>query len=332
MTPADMLGHELQVAQVGPDMPLEPEVPQETRLDGAQLQALLPQLGARWNTPALAQSLSRCPEAQVHAFDELHACRVVASLVRPRLAHPGLFARVAAAHVLGEVYSAGARPVAALGLLGLPEFDSPGALLQALEGGLAQVCAVAEVEFSGVQVLPSPRLSCGLLALGLLHPRNLVHGTEPSSGDCILLSRPLGDALLARLQASGELAGHDVKAGQELLAQPQRCGPALDCLEGVHQVRRVGAGGLRACLARMLGPDTGARLERAALPLLPGLSLTAAEPDQLLQDVPCNGPLVVICAAASVTEVMSIFLQQGLGHGALVGEVVFQPGGGLELV
>lgn len=298
-------------------------------LAAAELQALLPRLGSRWVGPELLQSLARNPEARVHPVSEQLAFKVVQRCCQPPFEEPFLFGQVAAAHALNGLYARGARPVAALALLTLPEPDIPSRMLVGMEAGLSACCQLAEVELGGIHVMPGPTLSCGLLALGQLNPRNMEHGSPPSAGDRVILGKPLGDACYRAALARGLLHAHDVREWLDsALLQPNCSGPALDCLDGVHQVLAVEEGGLAAVLDQVGRPGMGVRLERGALPLLHRAVALAGEAaggdpyPALLADSPLNGPLVVVCHPDTVTEALAIFLQQGFGHAAVVGEVV----------
>ena len=335
-------------------------------LSPADFLDVLPRLGAIWGGEELCAAVRRQPEARVHLLDTQRAAKLVARRCQPPFTDPALFAQAAAAHALNGLYAAGARPLAALALLYAPDVDCPGRQLDALHAGFAAACASAGVTLAGLQVMPGETLSCGLLALGLLNPRNAEHGTAPQTGDVLILAKPLGDGLYRAAQARGALAAHDVREWLDAVVLKPGCSaPVLDCLDGVHQVCELGAGGLLASLQTLLRPGRGLRLDRAALPLLPramelaamvgktapgagtslraGFALAATERVEsdspfdpafdpypaVLADTPLNGPLLIVCHPDTVTETLAIFLQQGFGHAAVIGAIT---AGSSELV
>ncbi|MGB8147482.1 MAG: AIR synthase-related protein, partial [Azonexus sp.] len=127
-------------------------------------------------------------------------------------------------------------------------------------------------------------------------------------------------------------------------------GPVLACLDGVHAVTDVTGFGLLGHLLGMCrGSKVGARVDFAALPLLGramelidagykagasrrnwgsfGQDVKLAEnlgdnERTLLTDPQTAGGLLVSCSPDTVTEVLSIFLQQGFSHVSVIGEVV----------
>jgi selenide,water dikinase len=127
-------------------------------------------------------------------------------------------------------------------------------------------------------------------------------------------------------------------------------GPALACLDGVHAMTDVTGFGLAGHLLEICkASKVVATLDFPALPLLPnvldyaragfvtgastrnlqsyGQLLTVADrlgeaERMLLADPQTSGGLLVSCSPEVVTEVLSIFLQQGFEHATVVGEVI----------
>jgi selenide,water dikinase len=127
-------------------------------------------------------------------------------------------------------------------------------------------------------------------------------------------------------------------------------GPALACLDGVHALTDVTGFGLAGHLLEICkASGVAAQLSFDALPILPntldyaregfvtgastrnlqsyGSLLTLADrlgdPERmLLADPQTSGGLLVSCAPDSVTEVLSIFLQQGFDRASVIGEVI----------
>lgn len=290
--------------------------------------ALLPRLGPEWVPAALLEAAARDPGAGVYPLHDKLAVKLTARCCQPPFQGHYAFGRTAAAQALGGLYAAGARPVAALALLNLPEPDIPSRMLLGLEAGISSCCLDAGVTLVGIHVQAGPRLSCGLLALGHLNPGNLAHGSLPRPGDRLILSKPLGQGIYQAAQARGELHPHDLREWMELAAQPNSPGPTLDCLDGVHQVLEVGQQGLLGALQELVQENTSLRLERDAIPhmtrareLLGGLE-PQAQWQALLRDPQLNGGLAVICSEDTVTEVLSILLQQGFIHASVIGQIV----------
>jgi len=297
-------------------------------LSQEDLLALLSRLGPEWAPPDFLDAVARDPQAGVYTRPENLALKFTLRSCQPPFSEPFAFGRIAAAQALGGLYAAGARPVAALALLDLPEPDIPSHMLLALKAGISHCCQDTGVALAGIHVQVTPTLSCGLLALGQINPRNLAHGSLPRLGDRLILGKPLGQGLYQAARARGELHPQDLQEWMALAAQPNSPGPALDCLDGVHQILEVGRQGLLGALQELEQAGTSLRLEVAAIPtmtrvrdLLNGLELRQ-QAQSLLRDPQFNGGLAVICSGETVTEVLSIFLQQGFIHASVIGQVV----------
>ena len=127
-------------------------------------------------------------------------------------------------------------------------------------------------------------------------------------------------------------------------------GPAFGGLEGVHAMTDVTGFGLLGHLVEICkGSGVSAVIDYAALPLLPnvldyaarGCVTGASERNwagcgkhvvldekrfgaterALLTDPQTSGGLLIACAPEVVTEVLSIFLQQGFDHAVVIGEI-----------
>lgn len=302
------------------------------------LLTLLPRLGPEWVSSDLLEAAAHVPKAPSYRLHDKLAVKLTARCCQPPFQDPYVFGRVAAAHALGGLYAEGFQPVVALALLNLPEMDVPGRTLQEMEAGIARCCCDAKVMLTGVHVEPAARLSCGLLALGHASPGRLAHGHRARPGDRLILSKPLGQGIYQGLQANGALHPHDLREWIALAAQPNSPGPTLYCLAGVSQVLEVGPQGLLGALQSLRQEHTAICLEGDALPRMPRVrghmagEAPRAQNLALLHDPQLNGGLAVLCSASSVTEVLSLLLQQGFLHAAVIGRVVPEAAEGVDRV
>ena len=136
----------------------------------------------------------------------------------------------------------------------------------------------------------------------------------------------------------------------ETTTQLNTPGPMLACLDGVHAVTDVTGFGLAGHLLEVCkGSHVRATVNYADLPLLTrarefveagymtgasarnwssyGASVNlAAGLDELaktlITDPQTSGGLLVSCTPDAVTEVLSLFLQQGFDHVSVIGEIV----------
>lgn len=168
-------------------------------------------------------------------------------------------------------------------------------------------------------------------------------------GDKVLLGQALGSATLELAHARGLLreSGHWPDGVPERV--DDQIGALLACLEGVHALDELEHGSLLAELER-LATRTGltVAIHWADCPILPqarecltlpqmtdyrcsvfgnagtGAAVLSglAESDRILfLETQRTGNLLVCCTAEVVTEVLSAFLQSGLTHVSVIGEL-----------
>jgi selenide,water dikinase len=219
-----------------------------------------------------------------------------------------------------------------------------------LEGG-ESVCAKAKIPLAGGHTIDSVEPIYGLVAIGLVHPGNLKRNSGARPGDKLILGKGLGVGLYSAAFKKGMLAQHDYEVMIATTTQLNTPGSTLGCLAGVHAMTDVTGFGILGHLVEICkGSGVTAVLDYDALPILPNVldyaargCVTGASPRNwagygdsvvldaqrfgdaeraLLTDPQTSGGLLVSCAPEVVTEVLSIFLQQGFEHAAVIGEIV----------
>lgn len=252
--------------------------------------------------------------------------------------------QVACASALAELAAQGAEPLMAALTLGQPQGTSQAAMRE-MEAGWRAQCAVAGVSAGSVQVLETTAPTCVVTLTGLLQEAHARPRDGAQVGDQLILGKPLGTGLLAQAYAQGLLAQHDYAHWLQTVTQPHTPALALTCLEGVHCTVSLDEDGLLPVLEAMalraqgtvrcdferisLLPhalELASRLGSEALPWkpystgLPGHLPEAAR--RFLAAGEVAGGLVVSCRPEVVTEVLSIFLQQGFEHASVIGHVL----------
>ena len=186
--------------------------------------------------------------------------------------------------------------------------------------------------------------------IGLVDPARVKRIAAARPGDRLILGKQLGIGIYSTALKRGDLSATDYQAMIASATQLNTPGPVLACLDGVHAVTDVTGFGLLGHLIGMCRRSgVGARVHFAALPLLAqtlafaeggyvggasrrnwgsfGEDVTLAEgiggkERAVLTDPQTSGGLLVSCSPETVTEVLSIFLQQGFSHVSVIGEVV----------
>jgi selenide,water dikinase len=182
---------------------------------------------------------------------------------------PGLMARIAAVHALGDVWAMGARPQAALAQLILPRMSE-----RQQQAWLAEIMQAAAGVFAaeGAAIVGGHTTLGAELTLGFT-----VTGTAPapvgqggaSPGDALILTKPLGSGTLLAAEMRRQARGRDVAACLATMALPQ--GPAARLLAGARAMTDVTGFGLAGHLLGLCRASAvAADLELAAIPVYAG--------------------------------------------------------------
>lgn len=115
----------------------------------------------------------------------------------PIVDDPYLFGQVAAANALSDVYAMGGEPLTALNIVGFPSGKLPLEVLrEILRGGQDKVHEAGALIVGGHTIIDE-ELKYGLAVTGRAHPKRLLTNAGARVGDRLLLTKPIGTALLA---------------------------------------------------------------------------------------------------------------------------------------
>lgn len=297
--------------------------------------------------PQLLAGMDQVDDAVVYQLNPQQAIVVSTDFFMPIVDDPRDFGRIAASNALSAVYAMGGTPLFALALAGMPaDRLSAQEIASIFEGG-ASVCRAAGIPIAGGHSIDSLEPVYGLVAIGLVNPQHLKRNSVALAGDKLILGKPIGIGTYAEALRKGLLTDSEYEAMLDSATQLNTPGPVLACLDGVHALTDIGGCGLLGHLLDLCkGSGLRARLEFSSVPLLPKLlelaqgghvadlvernwaaygdavSLAATAPPAaraLLGEPQTSGGLLVSCAPNTVTEVLSIFLQQGFAHVSVIG-------------
>ncbi len=187
---------------------------------------------------------------------------------------PYLFGQVAAANALSDVYAMGGTPLTAMNLVAFPiaRLD-PGVLREILKGGLDKVREAGAV-LAGGHSLDDPEIKYGLAVTGEVHPERYWTNRGAFPGDILLLTKPLGNGVLATALKAGFVAESEIESALEWMVQlntlpPDEEGRLNSWRDAVHACTDVTGFGLIGHLCEMIaGQEVGAYVETHRVPLL----------------------------------------------------------------
>ncbi len=300
--------------------------------------------------PQLLVGTETSDDAAVYQINAQQAIVATTDFFMPIVDDPYDFGRIAATNAISDVYAMGGTPLFALALVGMPLNVLPLETIgRILEGG-ESVCRAASIPIAGGHSIDSVEPIYGLVAIGLVNPAHLKRNSGAQPGDRLILGKSLGVGVYSAALKKGKLSDSDYENMVASATQLNTPGPVLACLDGVHAVTDVTGFGLLGHLMEVCkGSGVRAKLDFSALPLLSralefadagyvtgastrnwasygeAVQLAGGLDDNeraLLSDPQTSGGLLVSCTPETVTEVLSIFLQQGFSHVSVIGEVL----------
>ncbi len=300
--------------------------------------------------PQLLVGAETADDAAVYQINAQQAIVATTDFFMPIVDEPRDFGRIAAANAISDIYAMGGTPLFALALVGMPVGVLPLATISGILEGGASICRQAGIPIAGGHTIDSVEPIYGLVVIGLVNPEHLKRNCAARPGDRLILGKAVGVGVYSAALKKDKLLASDYEILLASATQLNTPGPVLACLDGVHALTDVTGFGLLGHLAEICkGSGLAARLRFADIPRLPRAAelieagfMTGASTRNwdsyghlvsladglgegartLLTDPQTSGGLLVSCAPESVTEVLSIFLQQGFTHVSVIGEMV----------
>ncbi|WP_301102317.1 selenide, water dikinase SelD [Propionivibrio sp.] len=301
--------------------------------------------------PQLLVGIETSDDAAVYQINAEQAIVATTDFFMPIVDDPFDFGRIAATNAISDIYAMGGTPLFALAIVGMPVNTLPLAMIRRILEGGESICAKANIPIAGGHTIDSIEPIYGLVAIGLVHPKNVRRNNGARPGDKLILGKGLGVGLYSAAFKKGTLATKDYAAMIASTTQLNTPGSAFGALSGVHAMTDVTGFGLLGHLLEICkGSGVTAVLDYAALPILPNAldyaasgCVTGASARNwagygnsvvldakrfgatelaLLTDPQTSGGLLLACAPELATEVLSVFQQQGFDHAAVIGEIV----------
>jgi selenide, water dikinase len=123
----------------------------------------------------------------------------------PIVDDPYDFGQIAAANALSDVYAMGGQPLTALNIVAFPTKDLPlEVLTRILAGGQDKVHEAGALIVGGHTVIDT-ELKYGLAVTGRAHPDFLLTNAGARAGDRLILTKPIGNGILATAAKRGKL-------------------------------------------------------------------------------------------------------------------------------
>ncbi len=298
---------------------------------------------------ALLVGIETADDAAVYQLNETQAIVATTDFFMPIVDDPFDFGAIAATNAISDVYAMGGQPLFALALVGMPVNQLPLEVIRKILEGGESVCARAGIPIAGGHTIDSVEPIYGLVAIGLVDPRNLKRNAGARPGDKLVLGKPIGVGIYSAALKKGKLDEAGYRAMIDSTTRLNTPGTRLGKLDGVHALTDVTGFGLLGHLLEICkGSGVAATLDWARIPRLPGALELAAQGmvtgasgrnfagygsrvvlgadvgeagKALLTDPQTSGGLLVACAPESVEEVLAIFASEGFAHATVIGAI-----------
>jgi selenide, water dikinase len=297
----------------------------------------------------LLVGIETADDAAVYQVNETQAIVATTDFFMPIVDDPFDFGAIAATNAISDVYAMGGQPLFALALVGMPVNQIPLEVIRRILEGGESVCTRAGIPIAGGHTIDSVEPIYGLVAIGLVDPRNLKRNAGAKPGDKLILGKPLGVGIFSAALKTGRLDSEGYRAMIESTTKLNTPGTKLGALPGVHALTDVTGFGLLGHLLEICkGSGVAAHVDWDALPVLPhaltlareGFTTGASKRNfagygdkiklspgideagkALLTDPQTSGGLLVSCRPNTVDEVLRLFAADGFGHAAVIGEI-----------
>jgi selenide,water dikinase len=297
----------------------------------------------------LLVGIETADDAAVYQLNDTQAIVATTDFFMPIVDDPFDFGAIAATNAISDVYAMGGQPLFALALVGMPVNQLPLEVIRKILEGGESVCAKAGIPIAGGHTIDSVEPIYGLVAIGLVDPRNLKRNAGAKPGDKLVLGKPLGVGIYSAALKKGKLDEAGYKAMIASTTRLNTPGTKLGKLEGVHALTDVTGFGLLGHLLEICkGSGAAATVHWGSLPLLPGavefaregvftgasgrnwtgygervtLGKGLGEAEQLLlTDPQTSGGLLVACSPETVDAVLAVFREEGFSDAAVIGEI-----------
>ena len=195
----------------------------------------------------------------------------------PIVDDPYTFGQVAAANALSDVYAMGGQPLTALNIVGFPSGKlSLDVLREILRGGQDKVHEAGALVVGGHTIIDE-ELKYGLSVTGRAHPKKLLTNAAARPGDRLVLTKPIGTALLATVAKKGQLPEPEARGLYASMAALNRLASEVALELGARCATDITGFGLLGHASHIARASrVTLRIRVADVPILPGAREAAA--------------------------------------------------------
>jgi selenide,water dikinase len=190
----------------------------------------------------------------------------------PIVDDPFDFGQIAAANALSDVYAMGGQPLTALNIVAFPTNDLPlDVLTGILAGGQEKVHEAGALIVGGHTVVDT-ELKYGLAVTGRAHPNFLLTNAGARAGDQVVLTKPIGNGILATAGKRGHLSSEAERAMLDAMKMLNGTASRAALAVGSRCATDITGFGLLGHLSHIArASNVTLRVDLDAIPIFPGV-------------------------------------------------------------
>ena len=299
-------------------------------------------------------------DAGVYQLNDEMALVQTVDFFTPIVDDPFTFGQIAVVNALSDIYAMGGTPLTGMNLVAFPiKTLSPSILKEILLGGLSKM-KEAGVALVGGHSIEDPEIKYGLSVTGLIHPKKILTNATAKVGDKLVLTKALGTGIIATAQ-KGQMASEEaVRKSVDSMITLNKVASEWMIKLGAHACTDItGFSFLGHALEMAQGSQVGMVIETKAIPIFPeameyaklGLVPGGAHSNRqffscrvetpsnidnvlldILYDPQTSGGLLISLPSEKAEELVEVLRKEGHVYSSVVGEVVEEQPGKIELV
>ena len=304
--------------------------------------------------------LETSDDAGVYQLNDEVALVQTVDFFTPIVDDPFIFGQIAVANALSDVYAMGGTPLTALNLVAFPiKVLASSILKEILRGGLSKM-EEAGVALVGGHTVEDPEVKYGLAVTGIVHPNKIITNAKAEPGDRLVLTKPLGTGIIATALKGGMASDGAVQKMVESMRVLNRKASEWMKAFGAHACTDITGFGFIGHAMEMVSasqvgmviqskdiPIFPEAIEYARMGLIPGgahanrdffscrVEVHSNVPDLLvdiLYDPQTSGGLLISLPSHEAERLVEALKKEGNIDSCIVGKVVEEPRGKIQIV
>lgn len=310
--------------------------------------------------PKVLVGLDTSDDAGVYQLSEDLALVQTVDFFTPIVDDPFTFGQVAVANALSDVYAMGGTPLTGMNLVAFPIKTLPSSVLkEILLGGLSKM-KEAGVALVGGHTIEDPEIKYGLAVTGIIHPQKILTNAKAEPGDKLVLTKALGTGIVATALKGGMASEYAVRQIIESMVTLNRSASEWMIKFGAHACTDItGFSFIGHALEMATASQVGLVIQSKAVPIFPeameyaklGLIPGGAHSNRqffsckvetrskisevlldVLYDPQTSGGLLISVPSSEAEKLVTVLKKEGHLHACIVGEVVKDTPGRVQLL